>query len=282
MNQTRNYNHNVDIKSTQVAGAFKSFAKFALGAGIVTIGGLAVIIGIIVNDENNKEKEALSRTKPLDTSSAILDYKRNPVRYNENWDGKYVTFSGRVKDLSSYEFAFVPVATARQSSTTVKCDFKYSEKSKVAQLDSGKYVSVLGKLSLRQVDSWKFEAKLSDCTLSKITSGSSSIGKIHQQQNNATPIKVSAASNNANTCWFQMASGATKGAKCDISTRVNSNGHNVIDLIEPNGIKRSIVLWTNGDAEVFLHGKRYTGIYSTSINRTSVTVGGGTFQFSSI
>ncbi len=83
----------------------------------------------------------------------------------------------------------------------------------------------------------------------------------------------------SNTCWFEMASGANKGSQCDVSSRINANGHNVIDLVEPNGTKRAIVLWQNGDAEVFLNSKRYVGTHNTYGDRVSVTVGKGTFQF---
>ena len=167
MTHTRNYNHNIDIKSTQVAGAFKSFAKLALGAGIVTIGGLAIIISIVVNDENNREKEALARTKPLALNSALVDYKQNPVRYDENWGGEYVTYSGRINKLQSFEFDFATVDTTRGSTTKVVCDFDYTEREKIAQMDSGDYVSVLGKLTIRENGYGRpqFEAKLSDCTI---------------------------------------------------------------------------------------------------------------------
>lgn len=164
---TRNYNHNVDIKSTQVAGAFQSFAKFALGAGIVTIGGIVVLAAIFTNVDNNREKEALSRTKPLVLNSALVDYNRNPVRYDANWQGEYVTYSGRIDKLSSYEFSFSPVNTTRGSSTVVKCDFDHSEREKIAQMNNGDYVSVLGKLNLRKISYGRsqFEAELEDCKI---------------------------------------------------------------------------------------------------------------------
>ena len=76
-----------------------------------------------------------------------------------------------------------------------------------------------------------------------------------------------------------MASGANKGSQCDVSSRINANGHNVIDLVEPNGTKRSIVLWQNGDAELFLNNKRYVGTHNSSGDRVAVTVGRGNFQF---
>ena len=139
---TKNHNHNIDIKSTQVAGAFKSFAEFALGAGIATVGVFVILILTIANDLSNKEKEALSQTKPLALDSALNDYKQNPVRYDENWDGEYVTYSGPINRIDSYEFDFAAVNTTRGSTTTVICDFDFSERGKIAQMDSGDNVRV--------------------------------------------------------------------------------------------------------------------------------------------
>ena len=178
---TRNYNHNVDIKSTQVAGAFKGFAKFALGAGILTVAGLAVIIATFVTSDNQAEKEALARMKNLSANAAILDYKRNPVRYRENWDGEYVTYTGQIGKLNSYEFSFEPISTTRQTTTIVKCDFELSEQEKIARLDNGDYVKVLGKLSLREASNSQFEMKLRDCVLSTAPSSSSYNSKTSNQ-----------------------------------------------------------------------------------------------------
>lgn len=164
---TRNYSHNVDIKSTQVAGAFKSFAKFALGAGIITLGGLAILIALVVNDESNREKEALSRTKPLNLNYALIDYEKNPVRYDENWDREYVTYSGRINKIESFEFDFTTVNTTLGSTAKVVCDFDYSERQKIAQMDNGDYTSVLGKLIIttNSFGSPRYKAKLLDCTI---------------------------------------------------------------------------------------------------------------------
>ena len=70
------------------------------------------------------------------------------------------------------------------------------------------------------------------------------------------------------------------GNRCTINSRLNVNGDRVFDVIEPSGLKRSIVLWDNEEAEVFLEGIRYTGTWWTdSDGDVRVTVGGGTFAF---
>ena len=85
----------------------------------------------------------------------------------------------------------------------------------------------------------------------------------------------------ANKCWFQMESGGRLiGNRCTVNSRVNNNGDKVFDVIEPSGLKRSVVLWDNEQVEVFLRGKRYTGTWEVdSDGDVRVTVGGGTFAF---
>lgn len=46
---------------------------------------------------------------------------------------------------------------------------------------------------------------------------------------------------------------------CSVSQRINANGDQVFDVVEPSGLKRTAVLWANKEAEVFLRGQRYTG-----------------------
>ena len=82
-------------------------------------------------------------------------------------------------------------------------------------------------------------------------------------------------------CWFQMESGGPlRGNRCFITSRKNVNDDRVFDVIEASGLRRSIVLWDNTEAEVFLEGTRYTGNWRTdSDGDVRVTVGGGTFAF---
>jgi hypothetical protein len=85
------------------------------------------------------------------------------------------------------------------------------------------------------------------------------------------------------TCWFQMTPGALtmKGTICTISSRINVNNDKVWDVIEPNGTKRSVVLWENGVAEVFRGGKRYEGQWNFDQDQdVKIQINnGGTFVF---
>ena len=82
-------------------------------------------------------------------------------------------------------------------------------------------------------------------------------------------------------CWFQMETGGRlKGTRCAVTSRVNVNGDKVFDVVEASGLTRSIVLWDDSEAEVFLEGVRYTGNWTVdSDGDVLVTVGDGTFAF---
>jgi hypothetical protein len=86
---------------------------------------------------------------------------------------------------------------------------------------------------------------------------------------------------NSNNCWFQMESdGQLIGRRCSVSQRSNANGDRVFDVVEPSGLKRSVVLWDNEEAEVFLQGQRYTGNWHIDEDGdVRVSLPGGTFAF---
>jgi hypothetical protein len=67
-------------------------------------------------------------------------------------------------------------------------------------------------------------------------------------------------SNNNSNCWCQMEIDSRLiGNRCSVSQRINTNGDRVFDVIEPSGLKRSVDLWDNNQAEVFLEEQRFTG-----------------------
>jgi len=106
---------------------------------------------------------------------------------------------------------------------------------------------------------------------------------VEQQPATAKPLanQVSGNSSTASNCWFQMESGGRLiGSRCDISQRVNANGDRVFDVVEPTGLKRSVVLWDNKDAEVFLENQRYTGNWHVDEDGdVRVSLPAGTFAF---
>jgi len=56
----------------------------------------------------------------------------------------------------------------------------------------------------------------------------------------------------AGTCWYMDAyeNGSTSATYCSVESRVNSNGHRVFDIVDGEGDKFTVVLWTDGVAEV--------------------------------
>lgn len=85
------------------------------------------------------------------------------------------------------------------------------------------------------------------------------------------------------TCWFQLTSGSDRldGFRCNVSSRVNSNGHKVFDVVEPNGLTRTVVLWEGGEAEVIVKGQPYQGEWlEDDEGDVRVDVNGGVFAFS--
>lgn len=86
------------------------------------------------------------------------------------------------------------------------------------------------------------------------------------------------------TCWFQMKTDAQQleGFRCNVSARVNSNGHTVYDVVEPGGLSRTVVLWEGDTAEVILNGESYqAGWRRDNDGDIEVSVnGGGVFVFS--
>ena len=105
------------------------------------------------------------------------------------------------------------------------------------------------------------------------------------QSSELTPFNPSnpgSTSTGAATCWFQMQQNADrlKGFQCTVTSRKNRNGHTVFDVVEPGGLKRTVVLWANKSAEVLLNGQTYQGEWrEDSDGDIRVTVGGGTFAF---
>ena len=64
-------------------------------------------------------------------------------------------------------------------------------------------------------------------------------------------------------------------------SRVNSNGDTVYDVVEPNGLTRTVVLWEGAKAEVIVKGQVYEGEWvKDGDGDIRVDVNGGVFAFS--
>ncbi|MFM7675744.1 MAG: S1C family serine protease [Synechococcus sp.] len=84
------------------------------------------------------------------------------------------------------------------------------------------------------------------------------------------------------TCWFQQTPNAEQllPARCRVVARTNANGDRVFDLIEPGGLTRTVVLWDDDSAEVFLGGTRYLGRWGIdSDGDVRVSLEAGSFAF---
>jgi serine protease Do len=85
------------------------------------------------------------------------------------------------------------------------------------------------------------------------------------------------------TCWFQLTAGSDSldGFRCQVRSRVNSNGDTVYDVVEPNGLTRTVVLWEGTKAEVIVKGQVYEGDWvKDGDGDIRVDVNGGVFAFS--
>lgn len=95
------------------------------------------------------------------------------------------------------------------------------------------------------------------------------------------PNLASSRTSTGHTCWFQnVRGGPLLGRTCLVRSRTNVNNHQVFDVIEPSGLKRSIVLWDNDEVEVFLKGTRYVGTwYEDSDGDIRIDLPMGSFAF---
>ena len=84
-----------------------------------------------------------------------------------------------------------------------------------------------------------------------------------------------------NTCWFQMETdGPLIGDRCNVSQRINANGDQVFDVVEPSGLKRTAVLWDNKEVEVFPQVQHYSGNWSMDDDSdVRISLLGGIFAF---
>jgi serine protease Do len=88
---------------------------------------------------------------------------------------------------------------------------------------------------------------------------------------------------NTPTCWFQGTVGSDNldGFRCSVISRVNSNGDTVYDVVEPNGLTRTVVLWEGNKVEVIVKGQVYEGEWmKDSDGDIRVNINGGIFAFS--
>ena len=167
----RKYDHNVDIKSTQISKGLANVGKLLL---IIASGALTLFVGAVITAAvigiNQHNKDIASKEKAIDISSFQIqkriddDRVNNPPRFDLNWSGKWVKFRGEVWKISDYTF-YVSNQSHKWGSriwANVICDYKSDQKGRVAQLNKGTRVKIVGKLSVsKPFDTVNF--KLYDC-----------------------------------------------------------------------------------------------------------------------
>ena len=80
---------------------------------------------------------------------------------------------------------------------------------------------------------------------------------------NTVPAPQVAAPQAQNDCWFPVDGEENlKGFDCQISDRINANGHRVWDVTHQDLGRIAVVIWDDGTAEFFWQGDRYTATWS--------------------
>ena len=100
--------------------------------------------------------------------------------------------------------------------------------------------------------------------------------------NRRSPAVSNRSTDRRGSCWFQQKrKGELVPSDCSVSSRRNSNGHLVYDVVESQGnFKRTVVLWDESKAEVILRNKVYQGSWRTDKDGdVRVSVSGGIFAF---
>ncbi len=65
-----------------------------------------------------------------------------------------------------------------------------------------------------------------------------------------------------------------------VERRIHANGHDVFGVMDQGGLTRTVVLWDDDSAEVFLDSRRYVGRWALDADGdVRVNVAGGVFAF---
>jgi len=171
----RNYNHNVDIKSTQLGNAVSTTGKFL---AVTALGGLSLIIIAFISAASNSVKEKNESDKiansaaKLDLTLVGSDYIENPMRYQRNWAREYLSYSGQISKIGNYTLEFnhgyIRTSGGNGQYAKVICDMaSYDERTKASMLDRGNFANVVGRLTTYYQAEYpgKWEFKLEDCRI---------------------------------------------------------------------------------------------------------------------
>ena len=152
-NYNYNVNHNLDIKSTQIAAAGRSLAKGSVE--LARIAGVAVCAafgayflfyflcaalvggGMLANHITEDRAARSKEVKYLDFPSIQSDYNRNQHRADELWLNRYVAFTGKVSIYDSH-------LDVLNGTYKVRCNLSASQIEQIKKFDQGDLVTVVG------------------------------------------------------------------------------------------------------------------------------------------
>ena len=145
--KTRNYNHKVDIRSTQIADAGHSIVKvsavLARKAGLVGLAsagfciacGALIWAGFTLQDVADKSRGV----KTLNFSELHADYIQNEVRASDIWKNRYLRFTGNATQISERSIE------VRKDTYKVFCYLSRNQREALKRLDKGDQITVTGK-----------------------------------------------------------------------------------------------------------------------------------------
>ena len=136
---TRSYNHNVDIRSTQIADAGRSIAKGIEKEMWGLFGLFSVLLaiawaGIIIQDIADRSRGV----KKLNFTELRSDYRQNSVRAADTWKDRYLRYTGDVERISSSS------VDVRNGDYEVSCSVAWFAGGPLKTLNKGDRITVIG------------------------------------------------------------------------------------------------------------------------------------------
>ena len=142
MSNRRTYEHEVDIRSTQIENGLKGCWEAYMGCGclfgILFIGFWVVAIGgVFVQDIFDQRRGV----KNLSFYEYHRDYASNIVKAKKIWQNRYVSVSGKITEISEGRVEIEDI------DGEVGCRLKWFKGDILAELNKGQKVWVIGKIS---------------------------------------------------------------------------------------------------------------------------------------
>ena len=145
--KTRNYNHNVDIRSTQITDIGRTIVKGSVvlarktgllglaSAGFCITCGVLIWTGFTLQDMADKSRGV----KTLNFSELHADVIQNEVRASDIWKNRYLRFTGNATQISEGRIE------VRKDTYKVFCILSHNQREALKRLDKGDQITVAGK-----------------------------------------------------------------------------------------------------------------------------------------